>query len=448
MTVLPTCLRAVGLVAACASLAGCAAYAPLPLPARPHLAANPADLAHEGVRLAGPLGVADVAMLAVRNNPELRAARARKGIAEAQVLQAGLLPNPQVNANFTPVLAGPGSTSAYSAGLSEDIKSLITLSARRRGAAQAALQVDAELLWQEWQVVGKSRLLLVDLVEGARLRRLLARSYGLLAGRAARGQQALARGDTTITTVSPDLVAANDLRRQLDDLDRLQQTRRHDLDALLGLRPDVELKLADTLDLPPLEPAAIVALLPTLADRRPDLVALQLGYRAENAKLRVAILSQFPNLSIGVTGGSDASNVRTFGPQVTLELPIFDRNQGNIAIERATRQQLHAEYAARLAAAEGEVRAMLADLALIGRQLAKLRAELPAAQRLAREAEAAFASGNLDERSYVDLVTTSIARQQEILVLEQSSRELRVAIATLIGAGMPPIVLPPEEPGA
>jgi len=34
-------------------------------------------------------------------------------------------------------------------------------------------------------------------------------------------------------------------------------------------------------------------------------------------------------LNIGLTGGSDTSNVRTIGPQITLELPVFDRNQGN-----------------------------------------------------------------------------------------------------------------------
>jgi hypothetical protein len=30
---------------------------------------------------------------------------------------------------------------------------------------------------------------------------------------------------------------------------------------------------------------------------------------------------------------------------ITISLPIFDRNQGNIAIEDATREQLRQEYA-------------------------------------------------------------------------------------------------------
>ena len=48
-----------------------------------------------------------------------------------------------------------------------------------------------------------------------------------------------------------------------------------------------------------------------------------------------------------------------------MELPVFNHNQGNIAIETATRQQLHDEYAARLTAADGQVRAMLAEIDLL-----------------------------------------------------------------------------------
>ena len=74
-------------------LAGCAAYRPLPLPTSPPLAASWHDLRHAGA-LRPPLSVAEVAALAVENDPALRAARASLGVARAQVLDAGILPNP------------------------------------------------------------------------------------------------------------------------------------------------------------------------------------------------------------------------------------------------------------------------------------------------------------------------------------------------------------------
>jgi hypothetical protein len=72
------------------------------------------------------------------------------------------------------------------------------------------------------------------------------------------------------------------------------------------------------------------------------------------------------------------------------------------------------------------------------------RAELPVLQGFAKQAESAMNAGNIDERAYVDLVSASYARQQAVLTLEQLLLEQEVAIATLIGAGMPRAAMPTE----
>ena len=131
-----------------------------------------------------------------------------------------------------------------------------------------------------------------------------------------------------MAALAPDLAATQSARTALNDLQRLQLQRRHRLNARLGLAPDVEPVFTPQPGLGPIDPAAILQALPTLAQRRPDLVALQMGYAAQDQKIRTAILSQFPNLIFGVTGGSDNSNVRNIGPQISTELPIFDRQPG------------------------------------------------------------------------------------------------------------------------
>ena len=438
-------------VAACltAVLSGCASYHPLPLDTHAPLRHGLSALHHAGFTLHPPLGVPAVALLAVENNPGLAAARAQLGVAQAQVVQAGILPNPVASFAITPVLAGPGVAPALVAGLSQDVKSLITLSARKAAARAAAGQVNASLLWQEWQVIGKARLLAVQIIEGDRQLRLLRQARGLLAERYNLTRRAVAQGNASLDTVSPDLTALSATRQQIDDLTRLQQTRRHDLDALLGLAPDVAVPLAPEIDLPPFDPAAVERLLPTLPDRRPDLVALRLGYASQDATLRAAVLAQFPALTIGFIGGSDTSNVRTFGPQITLDLPVFDRNQGNIAIARATRRQLHAEFSARLVTATGQVQAMLADIALLQRQIRTQRGQLAETDRVARQADAAFRAGNLTERAYVDFVITRLSTQEQVLALQQSLLEQQIALATLTGAGMPSIAInPPGRPAS
>ena len=60
------------------------------------------------------------------------------------------------------------------------------------------------------------------------------------------------------------------------------------------------------------------------------------------------MLGQFPKVSLGFNRANDTSNVHTFGFGVTVDLPIFDHNQGAIATAKATRQQLYDEYVDRL----------------------------------------------------------------------------------------------------
>ncbi len=424
-----------------AALPGCETYEPLPLDTAPRLLADPAALRHAGLAAfdpSRPLDADAFVILAVENNPDLRAGRADHAVAQAQLLQAGLLPNPQIGGNYGSLLSGPGTIDSWGASFSQDIKSLITLSAQRSAAEQEARKVDADLLWQEWQITGKARLLYIDTVEQDKLHDLLLEARSLVAARAEHSRRALAAGDLDLTTAAPDFTAAADLDKQLADLDRQSLSRRHEVAALLGLTPDVALRFAGPITLPPIDEAA----LPDLAAHRPDLVALQLGYRSQEEKLRGAILAQFPALSFGGAYGSDTSHIQTFGPQITLELPIFNRNQGNIAIERATRAKLHDEYANRLDTARGEVLAMLREQALLAAQTTQVKAALAEASRIAAQAEAAFKTGAIDERSYVDLQMTRLGRQQELVALEQQALEQRAALATLTGTGMPAITVP------
>jgi outer membrane protein TolC len=174
-----------------------------------------------------------------------------------------------------------------------------------------------------------------------------------------------------------------------------------------------------------------------LARRRPDLLALAAGYETEEQKLRQAIIEQFPKLNIAPNYTNDTTPVYTVGPTFTIGLPIFDRNRGNIAIERATRQHLRDEYQARLDTAYGAAESLITELNLIE---AQYQASLDSIRRLreaATVAEQAYAAGNLDERSYVDLQASLLAKEVETLKLEQTLIEQRIALQTLIGSDIP-----------
>ena len=433
-------------LAALSGVTGCARYTPLPLATAPPLAADVRSLARaETIVATEPLSVAQVVDLALANNPDLKAARLRRAIAAGQTRQAGVLPNPSLTGAFLPLLSGGGAVPAWNIGLSQDIKALLTYRTRRRAAVDSERQVAADIVWQEWQVAGQARQVAGDLILGAASRQSYVAAYRLLAARNAKLEQALAARNVTLVTVAPDRVALQAARTALNALDQRQLALMHQLDALLGLAPDVVVPLATQIDLPRFDPAAIRAELATLPDRRPDLIALRMGYAAADEQLRQAIVAQFPDVVLGGSVSSDSSKVINSGPNVAIGLPIFDRNQGNVAITRATRAQLQADYAARLATAVGTVGALLREMEQLTAQLAVARRDLPAARSAADRAQAAFGASNIDERGYVDLVYNRFAKEQEIMTLELGLLDRQVAIQTLVGDGLPTVDLRADD---
>lgn len=422
------------------ALGGCATYAARPLDLAVSGATSLALLRHDA-SLAERLTPDAIARLALDNNPDLVATRTQRGVADAQRHAAGLLPNPVLGVSYAEVIGG-GGTPAWSANLGQDIKALVTLSARRDAARAAAQSVDAAVLWQEWQTMQKARLAAVDVIAGERELDPLRDDAALWTQRVATDRRALDAGDATLTALAPDLAALADARKRLDEAERAQAARRRDLAMLVGLAPSVPLALVDEAQLPPVDAASVHAQLADLPNQRPDLIALQLGYRAQEAKLRAAVLAQFPTLTIGPAFARDNSNVKSAGPQLSMDLPVFDRNQGAIATERATREQLRAEFEARLVAARAEVESLLADHADAQRQLDAQRDLLAQLEPAARHADVALANGDFDERSYVDLATARNAKRQDVLALERLLDQQRVAIAALVGDGMPRAEMP------
>ncbi|AIY40885.1 hypothetical protein LT85_1727 [Collimonas arenae] len=380
----------------------------------------------------------DVAILAVVNNPDLKLARDDVHIAQAQAFSASLLPDPQLalSADFK-LHPDPGSSRGYSIGPSYDFGSLLTRSTIRRAAEADAGKADLNLLWQEWQVIAQARMLFIKLTQGAKLQEILQRHDDFLQLRASQSQEALRQGLITSDIATVFLTASQDLKRQSNELQRQQNQARHDLNALLGLAPSVAVRLHGTAELPALDTDSINRILPSLAARRPDLMALKSGYAAEDQRYRAAIIGQFPALTIGLTRARDTSNVSSRGFNVSLSLPIFNRNRGNIAIEQATREKLHDEYQQRVNLAYSDIDKLLTEQEINRQQMSQVMAGLQQLQQQRERMLTAFQARNVDALMLTNLDTALLAKQTEKNALEQAMLEQRVALQSLIGGELP-----------
>lgn len=430
------------------ALSGCATYRPMPLSERSDAVRHLASLQIDPQRMSVPelrthrfdpsdgLDMTEVAMLAVANNPDLKLARDDLGIARAQAFSAGLLPDPQLSVS-SDYPGEVGAVRAFNYGLSWDVMSLLTRSANVKSAEEGTRKTDLSLLWQEWQTVAQARQLFVRVVTQDRIALALRRLVELDQLRYERTASAVQQGNSTADIESTVLASYRDVQRQAAEAERARNQARHDLNALLGIAPDVHLDLVETPDESvPANDAAIDAALRELPRRRPDLLALEAGYREQEEKYRAAILGQFPNLTVGFQRARDTSNVYTSGFQISLSLPIFNRNRGNIAIEHATRQRLADEFQNRVNQAYADIDRMRVDQHSFAAQREQNRVAVTRLAQMATQAQTAFDHHDLPLPVYIDAQTALITKQIDAANVEQTLLEERIAMNALLGGDL------------
>ena len=426
-------------------VSGCAHYSPRPLaPADAILAAPaPAILSEEAqqirrpflepqpVDLSKPLTPNALAVIAVLENPDLKAQRAKVGVTDAQAFAARLIPDPTFQANYDFLISGPDQYNGYGAQIGFDLNALRTRAVTRQAGAAQKRQVRLDLAWAEWNTAGQARLQGVRVFE-------LERQVGLAEESARSAQElfdavsrAAGRGDLSATDL--------DARRQtlLDAQSRLRKMQsdlvaaRADLDKQLGLPPEVNLKLAPPASSPSPPPAE--TLVAEAIARRLDLQALRAGYEAGEASLHKAILEQFPNLSLSLAAASDTANNKTIGPAIGFTLPLWNRNRGNIAIATATRAQLRTEYEARVMQTRADIVAAVNGINALRQQRSDLAQQLPALQRYAAATRRAADRGDISIATAETAEQAVRDRELVFLQLDQQIEEQTIALELLSG---------------
>lgn len=426
-------------------LSACATYAPAPLGTgagkasvmqltAPTVAIPALALPSHRFDPSDGLDVTEVAMLAVVNNPQLKVQRDDLGIARAQAFAAGLLPDPQLSLGEDfPRHAGAGLTTAFNLGLTEDITALLTRSLRQAVARSQSNKVNLDLLWAEWQTVAQARLLFDEVLNLREQAQRLGAEHAALVPVDQYIQAALRAGNLTYDTASAGLNAGEDVRKRLADNAILLHQAESNLHMLLGLDPTAPLALTGAPYQAAPTPAQVAQALGDLSTRRPDLLALQAGYQSQEAKLRAAVRAQFPALTIGFNTARDTSAIYTNGFTVGMTLPLFDRNRGNIAIEKATRQQLKDDYVARVLTTRSDMQRLLADLATLDQQRIGLASHARQLDAALHAAERTWQAGVLVWPTYLVIRSNALSADLDLLAVQKEQATQSIALQALLG---------------
>ncbi|MBB6252994.1 TolC family protein [Nitrospirillum iridis] len=370
---------------------------------------------------------------AMATSPRLKAARARADAAQGDLMQAGVLPNPQLSLQ-TENLAGSGpyrGTRAMETTLG--LNQLVELGGKRDArqavatAAQGRARLDADIV----------RL---DLARDVRV------AYAtLLAATARRTIVAEQRGvaEETARAVAARVQAGHDSAIQQDRA--ATDLRQAEIEAARAARDEASARRALELlvggPVPTLDPAALRDLgpapaAPTTAANAPDIAR----WRVEVGRTRAAIAVERARAVPDVTVGA---GVRRFNDSrdtalvvgVTIPLPVFDANRGNIhrayqesveaemELDRATREQDSALATARerVAVARGEAEALAHSV-------------VPMAEQAASATREGYRQGKFPYLDVLDAQRTLLAARLTLIAAYQDYHQSRAELDRLTGS--------------
>ena len=382
-----------------------------------------------------PLGPDQVAIIAVLNNPDLKAARARARIADAQALTAGLLPDPVIGVSGDFRQSGPDLGNGWAAQVGYELTALRDHGLMVKQARAAQAQVRLDLGWQEWLVAGQARILAGRVQAFSRIADLADRTARDAARTLEAAGAAAREGDLKVD----DLTAARSTLLEAED--KAAQGRRDllgarlDLNALLGLKPQTQLSLVAGAPRQPLpDPEVLFAAAST---RRLDLLALRAGYDSQSVALRKAVRDRFPSLQLGLARATDTANNQTLGPSIALSLPLWNRNRGAIAEAAATRDALRSDYAARLFQTRSDITELVQMIAISRRQRDAEADKVAALQRHAEASDVAAARGDLSQSAARATRQAARDRLASLITLDQSLLEQTVSLELATGGPLP-----------
>lgn len=382
----------------------------------------------------------ELAVAAVVLNPTLRAARGRVAVVDAQASQAAMLPNPALAFGLDVPIGSntSGEVAGYGLSVEWEITSLLTHGAKVQAATQTAAQGRLDTAWQEWQVAEAARQATYDVLVLRRqcaATRLLGEQLDRVASDADR---ALQRHDVNATDAAAATAAAGEAHIALAAAERELVDAELALRRAIGIAADEAFPLNESVQLPMHIAVPDAAVLTEhLADHRIDLVALRRGYDSQEAAVRGAILGQFPKISLGISHTRDTGDFLTLGPALTIELPVFDRNQGVITIERATRQQLFDEYHTRTFEARSDVARAVAAVRAINTQIGVVAGQVKTLQDLVSADQQALQRGDLDVTSYYTAAVSLSQRQADLAKLQQDLMHGLITLELAAGVYLP-----------
>jgi len=339
---------------------------------------NIPDTYNNSKDISGPLPLKRVIELAIENNPKVRSAIATLPVAEAKLIISKYIPNPIIGANTEFVKQGSIHPVQIGQSLELGRKRYWRIQIAKNEISKTELEI-AKILWEtrakahiSYAILSVSKNL-IDLAS-ERLN-----FYNSLLDIAEKRFHAGDASGLEIDRTNMELLSAEN---DLDEAGKKLKRATVELNGLLGQQVDTQLILEDSEKLKPKtlisEYEPIKELINKAIGKRLETAILEKEYGITRAKLKQARWERIPN--VYVEGGPARPNYHDniWGPYIgtQVELPLFNRKQGEIKEAKAQLEYLDKEKARIETEINVEVKSALQDLELSEQQVGRFEKKL------------------------------------------------------------------------
>jgi cobalt-zinc-cadmium efflux system outer membrane protein len=408
-----------------------------------------------------PWDFTTLTLAALYYHPDLDIAHARLATAQAGVITAHQRPNPILN--FSAVFGSNAVAGAITPGalpvlIGPVINFVIeTFGKREYRTAQAEHLAESarwDLATAGWQVRGRVRAALLNLWAAQQRMTLTGRRVDLQEQLVGLLERRLTMGEASSVDVTRERINRAQIALALRDLERAAADARVQLAVAIGIPArtldGVDLVLG-AFDHSQLLTEDIVTgeLRRRTLNGRTDVQATLAEYEAAQSALQLEVANQYPNVTLG-PGYIYEFGTNRFILSPTVDLPIFNQNQGQIAQAIANRQQAAAKFAALQVQIIGAIDQAAAAYRGATQSLATADPLLADAQRRQRQVADSFRAGQVDRPTLVttelELAAILLLRLDPIVLQRQALGALEDALQQpLFDPGRWPYV-PEEKP--
>ncbi len=405
------------IVLATSLIAGCASYTPRPLAPESTAAALERRTLDEPrlmqfIAAASPTyvgattgwDVSTLTLAAIYYHPEIEISRTRLAIARAGITTAGQIPNPTLTLAPGNGILATEAPAALTVGIliSFVIETFGKREARVEKAQNLADAARQDVATAAWHVRGGVRTALLDIWAAEGRLRLAERRRGLQEQIVALLERRFTAGDSSALDVARERINLSQVTLAARDAERQGAEARARLAAAVGVPvrafDQVPLGLG-AFDNPPQLPDVAEMTEGSLRRQallgRADVLGLLAEYQAAQSNLRLEVAKQYPDINVGPGYAFDrGDNLYNF--ELSVDLPIFNQNQGQIAEANAQRKNAAAKLAALQAKIIGDIDRAVATYRGAARTLATANTLLQSQVRRRQQLDRAYQLGEVD----------------------------------------------------